>query len=708
MKRFLTLLSLSLLLTVTALAQINRPAGINLAGIVDWSEEYVFVDAFKQCRSWIPHENRGGAPWSSGVSIPLRSDGYPIEIPYDNGTDPSQSIRTLMYFGNLEGKYPGGNYRLIASGTGRISLWGAASGSFRCPVDTFVFVDSSRGGIALEIDTSLISDPVRDIHFVMPGFHNNYDSVIFHPKLTDFLQDFQVIRFMDWMKTNGSPVTTWSDRNLPGNYTQTTSNGVAYEHMAQLCNRLYKDPWICIPHQADSMYIVNMARFLRDSLDPCLTMYIEYSNEVWNGIFSQNQYAAAQATALGYTGQPWELSWKYTARRSADIFHIFQQEFGADTSRFVRVVPAWAANDWVTNFILDRFEEPLYNPWGVSADAVAIAPYFGGGIADRIGVAGLMSSVTTNDLLDSLAISLPQAYNWMDACKTVADNHGLDLLAYEGGQHLVAYHPYHNDTAFVRKQLDANRHPRMGGYYQDYFNYWYDSTQADLFCIFSSHGNYSKYGAWGIKEDYEDTLSAKYTAIQQAVFARNFIDPPTAVNDQDTMIENSSQCFAVLGNDSEPNGDPFALAAISRQPAFGTASISGDSICYTPLSTFIGFDTIEYSICDAGCPPLCSKAQLIVEVKQQGTPLGGFGEEIAGENTQEVLIFPNPAQGSFIIRAENALGVKLFDLAGKEVAFTSSRISSSEIQLRPTDFEGLLLVEVQSRFGRMVRKVIIK
>jgi hypothetical protein len=676
---------------------------------VDWSEEYVFVDVFKQCREWIPHENRGGTPWSSGVSIPLRADGYPLEIPYDNGSDPTQSIRTLMYFGDdLAGYYPGGNYRLIASGTGRISLWGAASGSFRCPVDTLVFVNSSFGGIGLEIDTSVAADPVRDIHFVMPGFHNTYDSAIFHPNLTDFIEDFQVIRFMDWMKTNGSRVSSWSDRNLPASYSQTTDNGVAYEYIAELCNRYYKDPWICIPHQADSMYIVNMARFLRDSLDPCLTMYIEYSNEVWNGIFSQNQYAANQASALGYTGQPWERSWKYTARRSADIFHIFHQEFGTDSSRFVKVVPAWAANDWVTDYILDRFEEPLYNPWAVSADAVAIAPYFGGGIADDIGAAGLMASVTTSDLLDSLAISLPRAYGWMDACKTVADNHNLSLLAYEGGQHLVAYHPYHNDTAFVRKQLDANRHASMGGFYQDYFNYWYDSTQADLFCIFSSHGNYSKYGAWGIKEDYEDTLSAKYVAIQQSVFARNFIDPPTAVQDQDTMLENTSLCFAVLSNDSEPNGDPFALSAISRQPAFGLASINGDSICYTPIATYIGFDTIAYRICDAGCPPLCSEAQLIVEVKQRAIPLGGFESEITYEGMSQPVIFPNPSQGVVTIALKGIKGIRVFDLTGKEVPGKQLRHSPDAVALSVAGFQGLLLIEVHTHETRQIHKVIFK
>ena len=73
-------------------AQISRPIGTNLSSIQDWSSEYVFVDVFDQCREWIPHEYGSGAPWSSGVTIPLGTNGYPLEIPFNNGIDPPQNI----------------------------------------------------------------------------------------------------------------------------------------------------------------------------------------------------------------------------------------------------------------------------------------------------------------------------------------------------------------------------------------------------------------------------------------------------------------------------------------------------------------------------------------------------------------------------------------------------------------------------------------
>lgn len=501
-------------------AQIQRPIGSNLTGIVDWSSEYVFVDAFNQSRKWISHDAASGSPWSSGVTIPLGPNGYPLEIPYNNGIDPPQSIRTLLFFGSLEDHYPGGNYHLIASGTGQITLSMAASGTFTCPVDTTVWVDSSAGGFAINIDSSLASDPVRDIHMVMPGFETTYSTSPYHPDLLSFIDDFHVIRFMDWMKTNGSSNVTWSDRNTLDYYTQTLENGVAYEHIINLCNTTRKNPWICIPHQADDAFISELAKLFRDSLDPGLKLYVEYSNEVWNSQFSQNSYAANEGSILGYLGNPWEQAWQYYAKRTADVMQIFETEF-VDDSRLVKVIASQAANSWVTNYIVEKFNDPIYNPSQVGVDAIAIAPYFGGSVANEIGSAGLMSSITVDDILDSMELSLTNSYAWMDANKTVADTHNLELIAYEGGQHLVASSAYYNDTAYVNKLTAANRDQRMQDLYCDYFNYWFDSTEAGMFCHFSSHGVYSKYGSWGVKEFMDDTLSPKYLGLQDCVFSYN-------------------------------------------------------------------------------------------------------------------------------------------------------------------------------------------
>ena len=513
------LLAALLLSSFSLFAQTERPVGINLNGVVDWSPEYVFVDVFKQSRSWIAHDNVGGAPWSSGVAVPLRSDGFPVEIPYDNGVDHPQQVRSALFCGELEGRYPSGQYRLMVSGTGRVSFWVAASGTYDCPIDTLINVNSDAGCVFMEIEDSRVDDPLHDIRLVMPGHHDDYEAHPFHPALLDFVADFQVIRFMDWMKTNGSPNAAWTDRTLPTDYTQTLDSGVAYEYLIELCNRTGKDAWICVPHRADDEYITQLATLLRDGLDPERTIYLEYSNEVWNGIFSQNAYADSMGLALGYPGQPWERAWQYTAKRSADCFERFGYVFADDPDRVVNVLPAWV-NSWGTNYLLERFRESQYNPTGQVVEAVAIAPYFGGEVGTRIGDAGQISQVTVEDVLDSLEAALPEALMYAQQCKDVVENYGLPLLAYEGGQHLTGG-IYHGNDTLTQLLTAANRHPRMGELYCRYYDAWYNSIEGSLFAVFASHSRYGQWGSWGIKEWYEDTLSVKYVALQDCVFEYN-------------------------------------------------------------------------------------------------------------------------------------------------------------------------------------------
>ncbi len=58
---------------------------------------------------------------------------------------------------------------------------------------------------------------------------------------------------------------------------------MAYEWMIDLCNRTQRDMWVCVPHFADEHYMYQLACLIRDSLDPSLRCYAEWSNETWNG-----------------------------------------------------------------------------------------------------------------------------------------------------------------------------------------------------------------------------------------------------------------------------------------------------------------------------------------------------------------------------------------------------------------------------------------
>jgi hypothetical protein len=507
-------------LTYTFLnAQINRPVGVNLSAVSDYSTELVFTDVFKQCRRWISCNADNTGSWDSNINIPLRPDGYPIEIPYSNGINPPQKLKTLLIW-DLFGATPTGVFRLKASGKGKIKLANGASGTYDCPVDTLIQVNN---GVILEILHSDVNNPIHHIRFVLPKYVNTYTSQTFTEELLQFVKDFQIIRFMDFTHTNGSPISYWEDRTMPEFYSQAKYGGVAWEYVTQLANLTQKDSWINIPHQATDGFVDSLAHFLQDNLNPGIKIYLEYSNEVWNSIFAQHTYSALMAQNLGYSGQQWERAWKYTAKRSADIFRIFENVF-TDDNRLVKIIPAQAANSWLSDQLITLFESPTYNPHQVKADALAIGPYFGGKVADDLVNNNLVDQVTIPQIIDLVKESLPETFNWINLNKNIAENHNLTLLAYEGGQHLVGTGNNINNNTLTQKLMDTNRDTAMESIYCSYLNFWYEQVGSP-FCHFSSVGKYSKWGSWGILESFQDNSSAKYQAIQQCVFTYNDTPP---------------------------------------------------------------------------------------------------------------------------------------------------------------------------------------
>jgi len=589
----------------------QRVAGINLSSVEDWSTELVFTNAFKQSREWIVHETQAGAPWESSANIPLLPNGYPQEVPYQNG-GVSLAVRTLMLWDI--GTYPGGNYRLVVTGTGRVRLWGAASGTFQCPVNTLVSVNPANGGVALEIEQSNAADPIRDIKFIFPQYVNTYQNQEFSSEILDFISDFQTLRFMDWAKTNGSSVVSWADRTPSDYYTQAKSSGASWEKAIRLCNTASKNAWINIPHQADDAYVQQLAILFRDSLNPNLKIYLEYSNELWNGAFSQQSYAAAAAQALGYSGQSWERAWKYTAKRSADVFHIFGTVFGS-TQRLVRVIPSQAANSWLSNEIITFFKSAQYNPNQVGADALAIAPYFGNEVADQIASQGLVNSITVPQIITRLRNSLSDAYTWMQDQKAVADQHNLKLVAYECGAHLVATGNNTNNNTLTNKLISANRDTALQRMYCDYSDYWYQTTQGDLFCYFSSHGLYSRWGSWGLKETMTDTTAPRYLALQQCVFSSTPTGPtllsftPTSASTGSAVLLKGTQLTGAtavrFGGSSAASFSVVdaetilatvgtgASGAVSVTTPGGTASLAGFTFSSTSAPGISSFSPVE-------------------------------------------------------------------------------------------------------------------
>jgi hypothetical protein len=73
---------------------------------------------------------------------------------------------------------------------------------------------------------------------------------------------------------------------------------------------------------------------------------------------------------------------------------------------------------------------------------------------------------------------------------------------------------------------------------------------------------------------------------------------PVAVADAAAMAQNTAVAINVLANDSDPDGDPLVVVAVT-QPAHGNVTLgAGGTITYVPAKRFKGTDTCRYTVSD--------------------------------------------------------------------------------------------------------------
>ena len=68
----------------------------------------------------------------------------------------------------------------------------------------------------------------------------------------------------------------------------------------------------------------------------------------------------------------------------------------------------------------------------------------------------------------------------------------------------------------------------------------------------------------------------------------------TATADTATVPWNTATALAVTSNDTIANGT--ASIAVATAPTHGTATVSGNSISYTPTAGYFGPDTLSYTL----------------------------------------------------------------------------------------------------------------
>lgn len=495
----------------------SSPIGTNLTGVVDWSAEWAFVDAFKASRPWI---SGSASQWDDGRALALDDDGWVRSLL------PGQIARTLLL---PSGHYPAGRYIVLYDGEGTLAYGGGGVVDSSTPGRDVVIADGAQP-VILSMTATTAGNPLRNIRFVMPGgvcsadqfrycddaspcgtgtcesFEDVYATQVFHPTFLSRLRGYRTLRFMDWMQTNNSSVSAQGPRVSDARW---SAAGVPVEILVALANRLGADAWINVPHLATDEYVSRLATALHDQLDPNLKAYVEYSNEIWNSIFAQGSYAEQQGVALGLATTPFEARLRFQARRSVEIFKIFETVFPTEERpRLVRVVAAQAANAWTSTVLLDHADTRAH------VDALAIAPYFGGYLGSPERAAGVRA-MTLDDLFAELQnVAVPESLGWVTNQVAEASARGVPVIAYEAGNHLVGVGGMENDAAINALFDAANRDPRMKQVYETYLEGW-KARGGELLVHFVNCSTVDKWGRWGALEYLDQPRSAapKYDAI---------------------------------------------------------------------------------------------------------------------------------------------------------------------------------------------------
>lgn len=486
------------------LAQQPTTVGTNLSGLTDWSSEITFVDAFKTSRPWISGTR---STWEDGRPLDLDARGWVRALA------PDQIARTVMFthVARGAGHNPAGRYQVLYDGQGALEYGMNARRVESAPGRDVIEVDVAAGGcIGLFVTSVNPANYLRNLRVLLPV--DAPAGEIFYPGLLEKIKRYRTIRFMDWMlgQVNNNIIQEhWSDRPLPED-ARWSVKGAPVEVMVALANRLGADPWFTLSHLADDDYVRRFAQAVRAGLDPKLKVYVEHSNEVWNGQYPQAGYARERGLALGLSTNPYQAQIRYHARRSREIFAIFEEVFPRE--RLVRVLASQAANPWVSETALGFADTAAHT------DALAIAPYFG----VRMVTPEEQAHVQALDLVSLLHeledTSIPLALDFTRRQVAVAQHFGVSLVAYEGGQHLVGIGPLATDPAVNALFDAANRDPRIGTLYTQYLRGWRDAG-GGLFLHLTNCDAYTRYGRFGSLEyiDQSRAEAPKYDALQRFV-----------------------------------------------------------------------------------------------------------------------------------------------------------------------------------------------
>lgn len=521
---------------------------MGLNGIADWSTQHPFVDLMKTARPWLGHE---AGKWGAWDVARLAGEGYLDDAGWPRRIPPGvERIESFILTDQPEAADDlAGRYRARWQGAGRLELGGRARRVEQGQNEAWFHYAPGEGLVSIaitETDPAGTGDHIRDIEIVREDQIVLHDlGVTFNPAWLARIADLRNLRFMDWMFTNDSPVTSWEMAPRVDDFSYVW-RGVPVGVMIDLANLVGADPWFNMPHMADDDFVQRFAEVVHDRLDPRLHVWVEYSNEMWNLGFPQAQWAVRQARARWGEAAGDDAWMQFTGMRAAEVMRVWGGVFsGEDAARLRRVVAVHTG--WM------GLEEPLLRAplWmaepgesGFSPaahfDAYAVSGYFGfelgsegeegrlgdlrGWIAESIEAAeaeprseGLRRKALEAaiepvrfDMAIARAAQAVREGSLAEVTGTlwpyhrgVARRHGFDLVMYEGGTHAVGHGGVSGDEELTAFFKAFNYSSEMAALYEELLAAW-EEQGGQLFNAFVDVAPASRFGSWGALRHLQD------------------------------------------------------------------------------------------------------------------------------------------------------------------------------------------------------------
>ena len=537
--------------TVTV-AQLTQPTnrvrlGVNIEAVAFFTKNDAFNDMMRQA-GW-----NGGNVWESDVRD---ADGWPTGSSNRIVLRQSLNIQPGVYKVQFISGASGATASITGCTMSNRVATALGDGTYRITYDATY----TTGNMVFSYSNS--PGGIRHLKVTHPG---HAPDELLNRLFVARAGQFSGIRFYQSQGEEGYGVNLnrdrfWSDRRKPTFATwcahTTMLNGLPYEAMILMCNELNVDCYVNIPYLAvadtgvagegvgdgrtsTDEYVTKLAQVFRYGSDgtnpyttpqanpvfpplkPGLRLYVEFSNELWNGSYPYSRdknWMQAAATREYNSGNPygyrapstsgWQPFASRVGRMIMKVSDGFRSIYGdAEMGSTVRIVSSGFNGDdfssQVLNYIADRSGGQPVSRW---VYAFAVAPYFNqnSGTAEQIIDAMAADARNTSTGIDDNGGALVR-----DSAR--AARFGIKLMAYEGGIGNVSI----GDDAKGRA-IQASDRVRTD-VLKPYLNRWFGDPNTDTFFYYTLAKGWDsgQNGYFGISESIADESGPKWQALKE-------------------------------------------------------------------------------------------------------------------------------------------------------------------------------------------------